>query len=170
MRTVPRTAVPRAAAALACLLVWAGCAARSAPVAVPEQQFRSEEALSDRIALPLTAESRLALTRFLRAGGNRDDIGSNAVDPDAEARYKALLDLLQNPQGMTTADLADGTVLRARFHGKPERRVVDAREEAPVFPLPYALSDGRYWWVFFHQERKLTGVLVFKAASKRIED
>jgi len=148
----------------------AGCSHHQPPVAVPEQQFRSEEQAADRLRLPLSPEGRRVLTAFLRAACNRDDVGVNLVDPEAEARYRSLLDRLAAPSGLSVDDLGDGAAFRSHFKGKPQRRIVDAREEAPVRPLPYALTDGRYWWIFFPDGPKLTGLLVCKGVGTRLDE
>jgi hypothetical protein len=135
-------------------------------VAVREQQLRSED-----LALPLDAGEKNSLLAFLAAGGNRDDVGANIVYPDAQQRYQPLLDKLGIPDNLDAADLTNGTY-QSWFHDKPLRNVIDARaERPPTADPPFAVSDDRFWWVFYLQGKaKFSKLIVFKAADRKLED
>lgn len=145
------------------LTLW-GCATPEvAYVPVRESRFRSEVTSQERIRLPLTAELRERLLKFFRAGGDTDRIGRDIADPEAETRYGPLLDLLSDPQHLALADLTEKDTYKAWFQGQAVRQVIDAREESPPTIDPVAMTDGKYWWVFFHRRRALTELLVIKA-------
>lgn len=134
-------------------------------VAVREAQLRSDD-----VPLPLTPDGRTRLLAFLRTGGDRDFLEDPPQVPDADARYGPLLDLLSSPEHLQPQALTDGTY-RRWFASPPLRQVIDARKDRPT-PLdaPYALNDGRYWWVFSRgDEGTLAKLVVFKALEKREE-
>jgi hypothetical protein len=139
------------------------CPVHVAYVPVREARFRSEATKQDRLQLPLTPESRERLLAFLRAGGDTDRLGQEIVDPEAERRYAPLLDLLADPRTLTLANLTEKGTYRAWFPGPVVRQVIDAREEAPPAIDPVAVTDGRYWWVFFPRHQELKELLVIKA-------
>lgn len=156
---------------LAALLVSAsGCCHHPqlegpAVVAVREAQLRSDD-----VALPLTPEARTNLLAFLRTGGNRDFLEDPPQVPDADARYGPLLDLLSSPEHLQPQALTDGT-FRRWFPNAPLRQVIDARQaRPPALDAPYALNDGRYWWVFSRgDDGTLAKLVIFKALEKREE-
>src|SRR5262245_35805930 len=88
--------------AIAIPLLAAGCCTvEPSFVAVPPAIFRSEIAVTNRITLPLSASSREFLMKFLRAGGNRDNLeDGTVVDPAAEQHYGGLLDLLSREENL----------------------------------------------------------------------
>ncbi len=137
-------------------------------VPVREARFRSEVTSQERIRLPLTAESRGRLLKFFQAGGDTDRIGRDIADPEAETRYSPLLDLLSDPRYLTLADLTEKDTYRAWLQGEVVRQVIDAREESPPTIDPVAMTDGKYWWVFFHRRRELKEILVIKALPSRM--
>lgn len=140
------------------LTVLSGCAVKYA--VVREERFRSEVNRSDRIQLPLTQQSTPRLLEFLNAGGDRTKMDKIEAMPNAESIYGPLLKALQNPRMMTAstrtprkqfcqiaAEICSQTKL---FRGRRAvTDVIDARERVPVFPYPIAVSDGRYWWIFY---------------------
>ena len=159
---------------LVVLLAVAGCCHMQAQfVAIPEAVSRSEVQPSERIALPLTPQSRDLLLRFLRAGGNRTRMASNTlVDPAAAQHYGGLLDLLGQPENLTVANLTQGSAFRPWFPSGPIRQVIDARNEAPPAVQPFALLDlqGEYWWIFDHSHGQLTRLMVIKAMRPKPEE
>jgi hypothetical protein len=171
----PRWITPCAANAvrlLALALVLstsAACAHGPLFVAVPEARFRSEVALEERITLPLDPEGRARLLAFLRAGGDRDRIGTDVVDPAAATRYGPLLDRLSDASSLSLAHLTEKATYNAWFGDRRVRQVVDARAEAPPAIDPVAATDGQYWWVFSHRQKRLASLLVVKAVGKRLE-
>jgi len=142
------------------------CRAQVAYVPVREARFRSEATKQERVQLPLTAESRGRVLKFLRAGGDTDRFEQDIADPEAESRYAPLLDLLAVPRNLTLADLTEKATYRAWFQGPMIRQVIDAREEAPPAIDPVAVTDGKYWWVFFHRQKELRELLVVKAIPR----
>ncbi|MBI1788411.1 MAG: hypothetical protein HYR60_12790 [Acidobacteria bacterium] len=152
-------------AALALLL--SGCAPGPvAYVAVREARFRSE--VKAAVPLPLTSDSRERLLKFLRAGGDTDRIGSEDVEPDAAKRYLPLLDLLSDPANLALENLTEKGTFQRWFPGRRIRQVIDAREESPPALDPVAVTDGKYWWIFTHHQKKLSTLLVVKAIPRQI--
>jgi hypothetical protein len=148
--------------------LW-GCASPEvAYVPVREARFRSEVTSQERIRLPLTAESRERLAKFFRAGGDTDRIGREIADPEADTRYAPLLDRLSDPRHLALADLTGKDTYKGWFRGPAVRQVIDAREESPPTIDPVAMTDGKYWWVFFHRRRQLTELLVIQALPGRM--
>jgi len=138
------------------LLAAAGGCARTeavAPyVAIREAQFRTEESAVDRIALPLDAAGRERIRKFLRSGGDTRKYDTGVVDPGAEQRYAGLLDWLSADR---TLDDLSSSELKRWFTGGPVFQVVDARERYALSDTQVAaMSDGYYWWVFFHPRSK----------------
>ena len=154
-------------------LLAAGCCTVETPfVAVPPTIFRSEVSVTNRIALPLTAPSRESLMKFLRAGGNRDNLGDGTVvDLAAEQHYGGLLDLLGREENLAVTNLTERARFKRWLPGPAVRQVVDARESAPPVPQPFALrdADGKYWWIFYHRHHRLTHVLVMTATPTQKE-
>jgi hypothetical protein len=154
------------------VLVLAAWSCGTAPVAyvpVREARFRSETTKTERIQLPLSAESRERLLRFFRAGGDTDRIGSEVVDPEVEKRYAPLFDLLSDPQNLALEELTEKETYRSWFQGPAIRQVIDAREESPPVIDPVAVTDGKYWWVFYHRHKRLAQLLVIKAIPRHME-
>lgn len=154
----------------AALLVVAGCSARPVTyVTVREAKFRTEVNRNERLKLPLTTESRQRLLRFFKAGGDTDRIGREIADPEAEKRYTPLLDLLSDARNLALEDLTEKQTFKNWFSKRPIRQVIDAREEAPPAIDPVAVTDDRYWWVFYHRQKKLVELLVFKAIPTQMK-
>ncbi len=121
-------------------------------VAVREAEFRTEVSAADRIQLPLDAAGRQRLRQFLQAGGDTRRYGQGVVDPGAGEHYAGLLAWLS--QDRTLDDLSR-RALRPWFVTGPVFQVVDARERYALSDTQVAaMSDGTYWWVFFHPRSK----------------
>jgi len=153
---------------LVLLSVW-GCATPVTYVPVREARFRSEVARAERIQLPLGAESRAKLMAFFRAGGDTDRIGQDLIDPEAPTRYPPLLDLLSDPKNLAMEELTEKDTYRKWFGGRAIRQVIDAREESPPAIDPIAVTDEKYWWIFYHRRKQLTELLVIKAIPRTLE-
>jgi hypothetical protein len=142
-------------AALLLVAAVGGCLSseRVAPyVAVREAQFRTEESANDRIALPLDAASRERILKFIRAGGNTRAYGAGVVNPGADQHYAGLLDWLSHDR---TLDDLSSSELKPWFAAGPVFQVVDARERNALSDTQVAaMSDGFYWWVFYHPRSK----------------
>jgi hypothetical protein len=149
--------------------IWSCYTAPVAYVPVRETRFRSETTKTKRIQLPLTAESRGRLLTFFRAGGDNDRIGGEVVDPEAEKRYAPLLDLLGDPRNLALEDLTEKDTYRSWFQSPAIRQVIDAREESPPVIAPVAVTDGKYWWVFYHRHKRLAELLVIKAIPREMK-
>lgn len=138
------------------LLIVAGCCGPSgsvAPyVAVREAQFRTEQSAGDRIALPLDTAARDRVLKFLRAGGNTRSYDTGVVDPGADQRDAGLLDWLAVDR---TLDDLSSSELKRWFTAGPVFQVVDARERYALSDTQVAaMSDGSYWWIFYHPRSK----------------
>ena len=152
------------------LLSNISCSSVQVPyVAVREAKFRSERTQSERIKLPLTIESRKRLIDFLKAGGNTGLIGKEIVDPGAERHYAELLNMLSDTQNLSLQDLTENETFSDWFPDIPIRQVIDAREEAPPIIDPVAVTDGKYWWIFYHRHKQLIELLVIKAIPHEIK-
>lgn len=148
------------------------CVTQTTFVPVPEAIFRTEVTSHDRLALPLTSAEREALLRFLRAGGNRDNLTDNTlVDPTADTHYGPLLELLGSNENLSATNLMAGGRFYRWFPATPVRQIVDAREEAPPAIQPYAVLDdeGKYWWIFYPQHQRLLHLMVIKAMPAKME-
>ena len=155
--------------ALALMVELAGCSQRTSISAtiipVPPQDSRWERTKADRLSLKLSSDGRKELETALTYGLNRQNQEDNvATDANAKATYATLLDALEKP-----ASLADLTspAFKTRFPGPLVMQVVDARDEVtPKSHGPVALSDGKYWWIFYRNSQdQLTGVMVVKVAA-----
>ena len=159
--------------ALVIPLLAVGCCTVETPfVAVPQAVFRSELSVTNRIALPLTTTSREFLIKFLRAGGNRDNLEDGTiVDPAAERHYGGLLDLLGRSENLAVTNLTERGEFKHWLLGPAVRQVVDARDVAPPVLQPFALrdTDGKYWWIFYHRQQRLTHLLVTTATPTKKE-
>jgi hypothetical protein len=152
------------------LLSSIGCPSVQVPyVAVREAKFRSEQNKSERIKLPLTTESRKQLIDFLKAGGDTSLIGSEIADPEAEKHYEQLLNMLSDTRNLSLQDLTEKQTFKDWFSDIIIRQVIDAREEAPPIIDPVAVTDGKYWWIFYHRHKQLIELLVFKAIPREIK-
>jgi len=152
------------------LLIIAGCSTRPVTyVTVREAKFRTEVNRSDRLKLPLSAESRERLLRFFKAGGDTDRIGRDIADPEAEQRYTPLLNKLSDPGNLSLEDLTEKQTFKLWFSKRPIRQVIDAREEAPPAIDPVAVTDNKYWWIFYHRQKKLVELLVVKAIPTQMK-
>jgi hypothetical protein len=132
---------------------------------VPPQDSRWERTPADRIALPLSSAGRTELENALRYGLNRNNAADNvATDANAPALYASLLDLLG--KAATISDLSS-PAYKKWLPGTMVLQVVDARD--PVTPrshVPVALSDGKFWWIFYRNAQdQLTGVMAVKVAA-----
>ena len=166
------------AAGIGWILLTAGCCSIQPPaVSVREAIHRSELARTNRVALPLTAESREFVLQFLRSGRNpaleRDGTIS---DPEADQDYAGLLNLLGSGNLAVTNLVADqkfnATAAFKPWFPKPAvRQVLDAREEYPLPVQPYAFLDaqGKHWWVFYHRQKRLTHVLITRTSPTALE-
>lgn len=158
-----RSTAWKAVLALALLAALSGCAVKYA--VVREEHFRSEVDKRDRIQLPLSEESARELLEFVKADGDRTKMHKSESIPEAGSLYGSLLKALQNSQNLTAStknpakqfcqiavEICGQTRL---FRGRPAvMDVIDAREPGPVFPYPIAVSDGRFWWIFYHRRNQ----------------
>jgi len=144
-------------------LLLAGCCTRQvAFVPVREQQFRTE-----KFKLPLDEDSRRRIMLFLSAGGDNDKVGNTQADPQAEKRYRPLLGLLSDESRLALEDLTARRTFQIWFHGEIVREVIDAREESSPAIDPAAVSDGKFWWVFYPHNRRLEGLMITLPAVGR---
>ena len=162
-RVMPRTRSPWIAAlALVCTTVLAGCAVKYAEVR--EEAFRSEKDKGSRIALPLNDASATNLVEFLHRL-DRDQMRPTGKSPDDDPVYGSLVRTLRDSNNLQVAALKP----RSRFcqiavkicgqtrlfRGRSASLdVIDAREPKAVFPFPIAVSDGRFWWIFYHSQNE----------------
>ena len=158
-----RSTAWKAVPALALLAALSGCAVKYA--VVREEHFRSEVGRRDRIQLPLNEESAQELLEFVKADGDRTRMHKAETIPNDGSVYGSLLQALQTPQNLTAAtnkpakkfcqiavEICGQTRL---FRGRPAvMDIIDAREPGPVFPYPIAVSDGRFWWIFYHRRNQ----------------
>ena len=145
-----------AAAVAAVCLTLAGCCARQVSfVPVRERQFRTET-----FKLPLDEDSRRKLLLYLSAGGDNDKVGNTQADPQAEKRYRPLLAMLADDTHLALEDLTTKRTFQSWFQGDVIREVIDAREESSPAIDPAAVSDGRFWWVFYPHNKRLESVMV----------
>lgn len=161
----------RAALVVGWLVLGAGCHCGVRVQAAPFVAVREKVLRSDDYALPLDVNAEKPLLSFLAAGGNRDDIGINIVYPDVAQKYQPLLDKLTNPENLDPDDLVNGTYA-SWFGGQPVRQIVDARSDRPpADDPPFALNDGRFWWIFYRSgQPKLSKMIVFKAIDRVMQD
>jgi hypothetical protein len=89
----------------------------------------------------------------------------NVVDPQAESHYSPLLAALADQNNLALEDLTSKQTFKRWFPKPPIRQVVDAREEAPAILEPVAVNDGKYWWIFYQHQKRLTELLVVKAVQ-----
>jgi hypothetical protein len=154
-------------------VIAGGCAVRY-PKVIPmrEQQFRSHD---QPASLPLTAERRAEIARFLELGGNR--FGRNAVPDTQDAGHKQVLDALAVAGNlMVRADLATSdfcAMAAALCQAAPIFRkrvattqVIDARNPRPEVPEPIGVCDDEYCWVFGHENQRLTQLVVTRAVQR----
>ena len=150
---------------LLALFLW-GCCSSDIYVAIPPKDFRSADQPS---LLPLSAGARTMLMKFLRAGAdwaNEPDI----VDLGA-GKYDSLLALLADTAYLKAEVLEEDAPFRKWFSTCPVYGVIDAREETVTLldrPIAY-LTDGKYWWVFYREDRRLTHLLVAKQLMREAE-
>jgi len=152
-------------------------------VAVRESRFRCEGEHGERIKLPLSPESRERLLKFFKNNGDNLSV-STIADPDAERKYRGLLDALGDSRNLVlgddmskhifcdvAAELCRHTSLFAKRQNI--RQVIDAREKSPPKIDPITVNDEAYWWVFSHHQvnhqNLLTEVLVMKAIPLRMK-
>jgi hypothetical protein len=168
---------------LACTVASSACAVRYA--VVRESLYRSEESKQDRIALPLDDKSASVLVGLLDTGVRRDAAATTPNrKPENDPIYGSLLQALRSTDsldvdlskpGKRFCDIAVKLCGHTRvFRGRPATfDVIDARERQPVFPYPIAVSDGRFWWIFYHHQDKngretLQQVLVTRIPAKKV--
>jgi len=155
----------------ACCLSLLACGAQK-PVIVPVPEWRftaddhgaedrpshraeeAEKISNEHVRLPLEdAAVRKKLEAFLCGGGDtRKSDNGVCSDDSAPRRYKPLLDLLGRRQPFTTDDFLNKPTFKGWFHGNAVFGVVDARLPSPAAFPPLAVSDGRYWWVFYTED------------------
>jgi hypothetical protein len=148
---------------LAAALAAAGCSKRAIVCAV--LPVPPEDARSPRYTLPLDEKSQEDLVERLAYGLNnanrKDHVGA---DSDAREAYKKYLLLLSAAAPPLRKDLA-GTTYKGWLNGPTIQQVVDSREQftPPDTQAPLAISDGRFWWVFYpDQQDRLTAVMAVK--------
>jgi hypothetical protein len=160
------------------MLVGGGCRSLRPPgVSVREAIHRSELASTNRIVLPLTAESREFVLQFLRSGRNPVLEGDATIsNPGAEQQYGGLLDLLGRGSLAVSNLVADqkfnaSAAFKPWFPKPALRQVIDAREEfvLPVQPFAFLDARGDHWWVFYHRQKKLTHVLITRTSPTTME-
>jgi hypothetical protein len=155
------------------LILLAGCKTMPPYVAVPEAVFRTEVTSSDRLALPLDEATSEFLVRFLQAGGDRDNLETGTgSDLGAAERYAGLIVLLANSENLEINDApAVSPAFKPWLPQAPVAQVIDAREPAPpaTQPLAYLGADGRYWWVFYHNEGRVSHLMVLRALRHSME-
>jgi hypothetical protein len=96
----------------------------------------------------LDADGRDRVLRYLKAGGNSQLYGKGIADLNAEQHYRPLLQLLSRP--LTSDDLRNAD-LKKFFTAGPLYQVIDAREGFALSDTQVAaMSDGSYWWIFYH--------------------
>lgn len=163
---------------LAMLVLLAGCCSTRQPpsVSVREGIHRSELAGTNRVELPLSADARTFVLKFLRSGRNPElDPDATISDPDAGERYAGLLDLLGSDlvvSNLVADQKFDATAaFRPWFPAPALRQVIDAREDFVPARQPYAFLDasGKNWWVFYHRQKRLVQVLITRATPIRME-
>lgn len=152
-------------------------------VAVREARFRCEGEQGERIKLPLTPESRDRLLKFFRSGGVSDSV-STLADPEAEKKYRPVLDSLSDTNNLILGDdlsrhvfceVAVEMCRRTSWFAKRQsiRQIIDARETGPPKIDPVAVMDDSYWWVFSHRQvngqHVFTELLVMKAVPLRMK-
>lgn len=144
-----------------CLSVMACGHTTLAPaVSVREAQLRSDD-----LQLPLSTDDHAHLLQFLAAGGNRDLLETgDSVDLEVPRRYEPLLGLLSSEENLDPEDLRSPT-FKSWFPKAPVRQVIDARaSRPPVADAPFAVTDGKYWWVFSRVEgERFDRLVVFQA-------
>jgi len=148
------------------------CRFQTAFVPVREAVYRTEVAVTNRLALPLNNHDREFLLTFLKSGRNPAlDSDATISDPEATQRYAGLIALLGDTNQLWVTNLVAGdkfaatTAFRSWFPQPAVRQVVDAHEDWPPALLPYALLDSakRNWWVFYHARKRLTHLMVTRA-------
>ena len=131
----------------------------------PAVSVREAQVRSDDLQLPLSTDDHEHLLMFLAAGGNRDLLETgDSVDLEVPRRYEPLLGLLSSEENLDPEDLKSPT-FKAWFKKAPVRQVIDARAaRPPVADAPFAVTDGKYWWVFSREEGdKFSRLVVFQA-------
>ena len=160
------------------MLLGGGCRSIQTPaVSVREAIHRSELERTNRIALPLTAESRGFVLQFIRSGRNPTLERDGAIaDPQAEQEYAGLLDLLGIGSLAVSNLVADQkfnatAAFKPWFPGPAVRQVIDAREDYALPVQPYAFLDAqaKHWWVFYHRQKRLTHVLITRTSPTALE-
>ncbi|HLL06725.1 MAG TPA: hypothetical protein VK539_39495 [Myxococcaceae bacterium] len=149
-----------ALSALFLSIMACGHTAMAPAVSVREAQVRSDD-----LRLPLSTDDQEHLIMFLAAGGNRDLLETgDSVDLAVPRRYQPLLGLLSSEENLDPEDL-DSSTFRKWFPKEPVRQVIDARAaRPPVADAPFAVTDGKYWWVFSRGDSdKFSRLVVFQA-------
>jgi hypothetical protein len=124
-----------------------------------------EDARSPRYVLPLDDKSQADLVERLAYGLNnanrKDHVGA---DSDAREAYKKRLLLLAAADRPLRKEL-EGTAYKGWLTGPKIQQVVDSREQFTPTDMqaPLAISDGRFWWVFYPDDRdRMTAVMAVK--------
>jgi hypothetical protein len=141
-------------------------------VVVPEEIFRTETYVTNRVSLPLSISGRTNLTEFLGHGGDRRN-RSGSPDPGLVPDAKPLLGFLAS-QLLTLKDLKAGNYpILTRYFGKMySRQVIDARNYDPhhhynsrgeleyaAFPL--AFRHACFCWLFYpDDDGNITGLML----------
>jgi hypothetical protein len=171
------TKIPATLACLAVLFLCGGCShVRPDFVPVREAIFRTEHSTTNRLSLPLSTTNREFLLAFLKSGRNPAmEQDSTIADPQAPDRYAGLIELLSRPDNLGVTNLiADekftpNPEFRRWFPKQAVRQIVDAHEDWPQQRQPYAFLDAweRNWWVFYHERKQLTHVMVTRALESK---
>ncbi len=142
---------------------------------VPPKDSRWEQDETERVHLPLTEAGRTDLVTALKYGLNHNNADrDSAVELNAAQTYKNLLDLLSHDD--TLADLSQPG-FKTFFPGDRIDQVIDARDDTapkshPPVAFRGALTDGKYWWIFYRDANDhLSGVMVvrFQALTTLVE-
>ena len=156
------------------VLLWAGCSARrQMPVVMRESDFRfpqmvaaeaktlEEEAIAERIPLPLDDDWIQRINRFLAAGGNNRNISDNTLaNPRPAQQYAELLAALK-ANVYTKSQFESQKPLQKWLRGQPIPGLIDARLRSPATRQSLALTDGHYWWIFYpNADLRLTGLVI----------
>jgi hypothetical protein len=151
--------------ALFLIVELTGCAASRKTISTNILPVPPQDSRSGRIALPLDSAGPTELEKSLRSGLNPSNAADNiATDANAPAFYASLLDLLGKPASLSGLSTP---AFKKWFPGTMVMQVVDARDLVSLQNHgPVALSDGRYWWIFYRNTQdQLTGVMVVKLAA-----
>ncbi len=148
------------------VIVYTGCAYHTKQI--PIVVIRESQLRTDKMELPLTAESKMKLVEYLKKGGDWDI-------PDRSPYYKKdfyemLLGFLDDDDpkiemtDLFTKDTKEGWVLTKDtakcFKRPPIYGVVDSCLKRPNLSSykPFSLFDGHLWWVFYRDENEFNWI------------